>query len=58
MRPSSAFSVYCKLCHVQAKFSVRREIEKVESFDMVGIVGSIFLIFFSWGLNKSPIIEV
>jgi hypothetical protein len=32
MRPSWAFSVYCKLCHVQAELSVWRKIGKVESF--------------------------
>jgi hypothetical protein len=32
MRPRSAYSVYCKLCHVQAELSVRRKIGKVESF--------------------------
>ncbi len=52
MRPSSAFSVYCKLYHIQAELSVWRKIGNVESFrgwNSRGLYGNIlFLIYISF----------
>jgi hypothetical protein len=54
MRPSSAFFVYCTLCHVQAELRVWRKTEKVESFrgwNFRGLYGS-FCIWYC--LDDSP----